>query len=438
MQYTANSLEQYWMPFTPNRQFKANPRLLVKAEGMYYWNHKGDRIIDSVSGLFCTNAGHARPEIREAVSRQLAEMDFAPPFQYGHPGVFELANRVAALMPSGLDHVFFTCDGSEAVETALKVSLAYHRARGQGQRVRFVGRARGYHGVNFGGLSVSGMVRNRDIFASALPGNVCHMRHTALPENKFTAGQAETGAHLADDLQQMVDLYGGDTIAACIVEPIAGSTGCLVPPKGYLQRLREICDKHGILLIFDEVITGFGRTGKSFASHSFGVTPDAVTMAKGITNGNIPMGAVAFRDKIYDAVVGSAQVDAIELFHGYTYSGHPVAAAAGLATLDIYERDRLFERGEAMAPYFMDAIMSLKGIPAVTDLRCYGLFAGIDVAAGAKPGERGLELLQKLFFEGGLLPRVTMDTLIVAPALVAEKTHIDQIVDTLRKYLSAY
>ncbi len=334
MQYTANTLENHWMPFTANRDFKKDPRILVKGEGVYFWDHKGGKILDGSSGLFCSAAGHCRPEIADAVSAQLRENDYVPPFQSGQPGSFEFAAKIAKLTPDGLDHVFFANSGSESIDTALKIAMAYHRAKGDGQRTRFVTRERAYHGVNIGGTSISGMVKNRETFSGVMPG-IVHMRHTGLEETRFTRGQPEHGAELAEDLQRAVDTFGAGTIAACFVEPIAGSTGILVPPVGYLERLREICDAHGILLVFDEVITGFGRTGKAFAAQTFGVTPDIITLAKALTNGAVPMGAVVVRDEIYDTVTGAAPENAIELFHGYTYSGHPTACAAGLAVLEI-------------------------------------------------------------------------------------------------------
>ncbi len=436
MNYAANTLENFWMPFTANRDFKENPRLIVRAEGMHYWNHHGDKLLDGSSGLFCVAAGHARREIADAVARQFMELDYGPPFQFSHPAPFELSRRLAALLPDDLNHVFFANSGSEAVDTALKIALAYHRARGEGQRMRFVGRERAYHGVNFGGMSVAGMVRNREAFGPGLPG-VCHMRHTWLPEQRFSRGQPETGAELADDLQRFVDLHGAETIAACIVEPIAGSVGCIVPPVGYLRRLREICDRHGIVLIFDEVITGLGRTGRAFAADSFEVAPDMITMAKALTNGNVPMGAVAVRDGIYDAVVGAAPDKTVELFHGYTYSGCPVAVAAALATLDIFEREGLFERAAELSPYFLEAIHSLEDIPVVTDIRGYGLLAGIDIAPAEAPGARGYEILQRLY-GAGLIVKTTGDTVLVSPPLIAERGHVDEIRDTLREVLSAY
>ena len=436
MQYEANTLENHWLPFTSNRDFKQEPRLLVKGEGVYYWNHKGEKLLDGSSGLFCVAAGHARKEIAEAVGRQLLEMDYGPHFQVAHPSSFELARKVAALTPDGLDYVFFCNSGSESVDTAIKIALAYHRARGDGQRTRFVSRERAYHGVNIGGVSLAGMVRNRETFGAVMPG-VVHMRHTWSPDARFTRGQPEKGAELADDLQRFVDLYGASTIAACFVEPIAGSTGVLVPPKGYLDRLRKICDTHGILLVFDEVICGFGRTGKAFAAQSFGVQPDMITMAKALTNGAQPMGAVAVSDKIYGTIVDSAPDHAVELFHGYTYSAHPAACAAGIAALNIYEKEGLFQRAAEMSPYFLDAVYSLKGIPAVTDIRGYGMLAGIDLATDGKPGVRGYDATKRLF-AAGLHIKFTGDAGIVAPPFVAEKSHIDQMIDILRKVFSQY
>jgi beta-alanine--pyruvate transaminase len=434
MQYTANTLENHWMPFTGNRDFKADPRLMVKGEGIYYWDHKGGKIIDGSSGLFCSAAGHCRPEIADAVSAQLRENDFTPPFQSGHPGSFELAAKVSSLMPDGINHVFFANSGSESIDTALKIAMAYHRARGEGQRTRFVSRERAYHGVNIGGTSLGGMVKNRETFSGLMP-SIVHMRHTWLEKNRFAKGQPEHGAELAEDLQRAVETYGGSTIAACFIEPIAGSTGVLVPPKGYLERLREICDTHGILLVFDEVICGFGRTGKAFAAQSFGVTPDIITMAKALTNGALPMGAVAVDDEIYDTVVNAAPENAIELFHGYTFSGHPTACAAGLAALEIYEKENLFERAAELSPYFLDQVYSLQDLNAVTDIRGYGLIAGFDVATGDAPGQRGTQLQKDLFWSG-LHVKFTGDTGIIAPPFIAEKEHIDQIVGILREKLA--
>ncbi|MSP66698.1 MAG: aspartate aminotransferase family protein [Alphaproteobacteria bacterium] len=424
------------MPFTANRDFKENPRLFVKGQGVYLWTHKGDQVLDGVSGLFCVAAGHGRPEIRDAVMRQLDTLDYVPHFQFGAPPSFELARRIAAITPGDLNRVFFCNSGSEAVDTALKVALAYHRARGEGTRTRIVGRERAYHGVNFGGMSVGGMVNNRKTFGLGLPG-VVHMRHTQLPEHKFVRGQPETGALLADDLQRMVDLHGADTIAACIVEPVAGSIGFLVPPKGYLERLRAICDRHSILLIFDEVICGFGRVGKAFGAQAFGVTPDAMTMAKALTNGAIPMGAVAFREGIYDTIVNSAAPGAIELFHGYTYSAHPVASAAGCATQEIYVQERLFERAAKLSPAFLDAVFSLRELPIVTDIRGYGLLAAIDVAPLGTPGTRGFQIMKQLY-EAGLLVKMTGDAILISPPLVSEEKHFDELVAKVKATLQKH
>jgi beta-alanine--pyruvate transaminase len=433
---TANSLEQYWMPFTANRHFKAHPRIIARAEGMYYYTDRGEALLDGSSGLFCVGAGHGRPEIAEAAQRALTELDYAPPFQYGHPLSFELARRVAAVTPGDLDYVFFANSGSEAVETALKIALAYHRARGQAQRQRLVGREKAYHGVNFGGMSVAGILPNKKAYGLGLPG-CAHMRHTWLEENKFTPGQPETGAELADDLQRLVDLHGEDTIAACIVEPIAGSIGCLVPPKGYLERLRKICDKYGILLIFDEVICGFGRTGKQFGADSFGVTPDIITMAKALTNGVVPMGAAACSDEIYDTITEAAPEMAIELFHGYTYSGCPVASAAGLATRDIFEKEKLVECAAAMSPKFLEGLFALKDLPVVTDIRGYGLLGTLDIAPAERPGLRGTRLIQQLF-DAGLIVKMTGDSMLVAPPLVCEDAHLDELFTKIRDALKTH
>jgi beta-alanine--pyruvate transaminase len=431
---TPLSLDEYWMPFTSNRDFKRDPKIVVRAEGMYYWNDRGERLIDASSGLFCVNAGHGRKEIADAVGAQLRELDFVAPFTRGHPKQFQLAARVAELTPGDLNRIFFVNSGSEAVDSAMKVALAYHQARGQPGRTMFVSRERAYHGVNFGGVALSGIVNNRRRYGPGVAG-VVHMRHTHLKENYFTRGEPATGAELADDLTRFVNLYGAENIAACFVEPIAGSTGCLVPPKGYLARLREICDAHGILLVFDEVITGFGRTGQPFAAQSFGVTPDIMTMAKGITNAAQPMGALAISERVHDAIMGAAQEGAIEFFHGYTYSGHPAACAAGLATLDIYRNEGLFERGRALSPYFLDAIFGLKGLPAITDIRGYGMFATIDLAPDGAPGRRG-HVFQKKLFENGLHLKATGDSALIAPPLIAEKEHVDMIADILRKTLA--
>jgi beta-alanine--pyruvate transaminase len=428
------SLDEYWMPFTPNREFKADPKMIVRAEGMYFWNDRGGKIIDASSGLFCVNAGHGRREIADAVGKQLRELDFCAPFTRGHPKQFELATRVAELTPGDLNRIFFCNSGSESVDTAMKLALAYHQARGQGGRNVFVSRERAYHGVNFGGVALSGLVNNRRKFGAGLPG-IAHMRHTHLKENFFTKGEGAHGVDLAEDLTRFVNLYGAENIAACFVEPIGGSAGCLVPPKGYLKRLREICDAHGILLVFDEVICGFGRTGQTFAAQSFGVTPDILTMAKGITNGAQPMGAVAISERIHDTIMAAAPEGAIEFFHGYTYSGHPGPCAAGLATLDIYKNDGLFARGRELSPYFIDAVFSLRDLPVVADIRGYGMFAAIDVHADGAPGRRG-HILQKKLFDNGLHLKATGDCAILAPPLIAEKKHVDEIADILKKTLA--
>ncbi|MGN2392554.1 aminotransferase class III-fold pyridoxal phosphate-dependent enzyme [Pelomicrobium sp. G1] len=428
-------LEHHWLPFTPNRDFRAEPRIIARAEGMYYWDDRGRRILDGSSGLFTSPAGHGRPEIAEAVKRQLLELDYVPSFLRGHPGAFELAERLAALTPSGLDRIFFVNSGSEAVDTAMKICLAYHRARREASRTLFVSRERAYHGVNLGGLALSGMVQNRRGFGGPAVG-VAHMRHTWLPENRFTQGQPGSGAELAEDLQRFVDLYGAENIAACFVEPIAGSTGVLVPPKGYLERLRQICDESGILLVFDEVICGFGRTGPAFAAQSFGVTPDLITMAKGITNGAQPMGAVAVRRDIYETILSAAAPEAIELAHGYTTSAHPAACAAALAALDVYEKEALFERGAALSSCFLEAVFALGDLPVITDIRGYGMIAGIEFAKDAVPGRRGYEI-QKRLFDAGLHIKTTGDAAILAPALVAQRHHIEEMCQILRSVLSA-
>ena len=436
MQYTANTLENHWMPFTSNRDFKADPRLMVKAKGMHYWNHQGDKLIDASSGLFCCAAGHGRTEITDAVHATMKEIDYTPHFQLGHPASFELARKVAKITPGDLDYVFFCNSGSEAVDTALKIAMAYHTAKGEGQRTKFVSRERAYHGVNIGGVSLSGMMRNREAFGAVMPG-VAHMRHTWSPDARFTRGQPDKGADLADDLQRCVDLLGPKSIAACFVEPIAGSTGVLVPPKGYLERLRQICNKHGILLVFDEVICGFGRTGKAFAAQSFGVQPDMITMAKALTNGALPMGAVAASEKVYHTITSAALDGAVEFFHGYTYSAHPAACAAGIAALDIYEREGLFKRAAEMSDYFLDQMFDLRSIKAVTDIRGFGMLAGIDLAPAERPGLRGYDATKRLF-KRGLHIKFTGDSGICAPALVAEKRDIDEICAIFREVFSEY
>jgi beta-alanine--pyruvate transaminase len=425
-----NDLESFWMPFTANRAFKKNPRMLVEAEGMHYTTADGRRILDGTAGLWCVNAGHRREKIVQAIQKQAEKLDYAPSFQMGHPLSFELASRLTTLLP-GYDRVFFTGGGSESVDTALKIALAYHRVRGEGTRTRLIGRERGYHGVGFGGISVGGIVSNRKFFGSLLPG-VDHLPHTHSPENQaFTRGQPEWGGHLADELERLVTLHDASNIAAVIVEPVAGSTGVLIPPKGYLQKLRSICDKHGILLIFDEVITGFGRLGSSFATEHFGVKPDLITTAKGLTNGCVPMGAVFARQGIYDTFMDNAPEGTIELFHGYTYSGHPLAAAAGLATLDIYKEEGLFERAAELAPYWEDAVHSLKGVGPVIDLRNLGIIAGIELEGiPGKPTARAMEAFGKAY-DKGLLIRTTGDIIALSPPLILEKSHIDEMFGTL-------
>jgi beta-alanine--pyruvate transaminase len=427
----AQAMDAYWMPFTANRQFKKAPRLLTRADRMHYVDAEGRQVLDGVAGLWCVNAGHNRPRIVKAIQDQAAEMDFAPPFQMAHPKAFELAARVAAIAPAGMGKVFFTNSGSESVETALKMAQAYHRVRGEGQRTRLIGRERGYHGVNFGGISVGGMVANRKHFGSLLCG-VDHIRHTHDPaRNAFSRGQPAHGAELADDLERLVALHDASTIAAVIVEPVAGSTGVLVPPQGYLQRLREICDRHGILLIFDEVITGFGRTGAPFAAQTFGVTPDMITCAKGLTNGCVPMGAVIVKDGIHDAFMNGPE-HLIEFFHGYTYSAHPLACAAGIATLDTYADDGLLTRAKELEPYFADAVHSLKGEPSVIDVRNIGLVGGIELAP--LPGEPTKRAFGAFLdcWQQGVLIRTTGDTIAMSPPLIIERAQIDELVDKVR------
>jgi beta-alanine--pyruvate transaminase len=424
----------FWMPFTANRQFKSAPRLLAKAKGMYYYSDDGREILDGTAGLWCVNAGHGREQISEAVSRQIREMDYAPLFQMGHPIVFEFAARLTEITPKGMNRVFFTNSGSEAVDTALKIAIAYHRVRGEGARQRLIGREKGYHGVGFGGISVGGMVGNRKFFGSMLPG-VDHLRHTLdLEHNAFSRGLPKWGEHLADDLERLVQLHDASTIAAVIVEPVAGSAGVIMPPIGYLQKLREICDRHGILLIFDEVITGFGRLGAPFAAERFDVSPDIITSAKGLTNGAIPMGAVFVRDEIYESFMTGPD-NAIELFHGYTYSGHPVACAAGIAALDIYQQEGLLTRAAELESYWEDAAHSLRGLPNVIDVRSLGLVAGIELQPRPdKPGSRAFDVHVECF-ERGMLVRMTGDILAMSPPLIIEKKQIDQLFGTLAEVL---
>ena len=425
------SLEELWMPFTANRAFKKAPRLLASASGMHYRDMEGRAVLDGTSGLWCVNAGHCRPAIVEAIQRSAATLDFAPGFQMGHPSSFELARELAALAPGDLDHVFFANSGSEAVDSALKIALAYHQARGEPERVRFVGRMRGYHGVGFGGISVGGIESNRKAFAAQLLPQVDHLPHTHdLAHNAFSRGQPAWGAQLADALETVVAQRGARTIAAVIVEPMAGSTGVLVPPKGYLEKLRAICNAHGILLVFDEVITGFGRLGTPFGADFFHVQPDMLTVAKGITNGAVPMGAVVVRRGIYQSVVDATEAG-IEFFHGYTYSGHPLACAAGLATLELYRKEGLFERAASLAPFWEDAVHSLRGLPHVVDVRNLGLVAGIELEPRqGKVGARGYEALVAAF-RAGLLIRVTGDIIALSPPLIIERQQIEQAMDLL-------
>ena len=431
-----NDLEAFWMPFSPNRAFKADPRMVVKGEGVHYWTADGRQILDGISGLWCVNAGHGRPEIAEAISAQALELDYAPSYQVAHPKAFELANRVSAMMPDGLDHVFFTNSGSEAVDSALKIALAYHKANGQASRTKLIGRSRGFHGSGFGGVSVGGMQANRRDYGNLLS-DIDHLPHThSLEHNAFSRGQPEWGAHLADALEDLVYLHGAETIAAVIVEPMAGSTGVLVPPVGYLERLREICTRHGILLILDEVITAFGRLGAGSAAERFGVTPDLMCIAKGLTNAAFPMGAAIAHDDVH-AVFMDAPDGATELYHGYTYSGHPVASAAGLAVLDIYEREGLFQRARDLAPHFEDAVHGLRGCPHVIDIRNIGLAAGIELEprAGA-PSKRAHDVFVEAFNSGALI-RYTGDILALSPPLIAGKDHIDQLAAILKSALEA-
>jgi beta-alanine--pyruvate transaminase len=429
-----NALEAVWLPFTANRQFKSEPRLIARGQGMYYYDPQGRELIDGLAGLWCSLAGHGRKEITAAVTAQMQELDFAPTFQFAHPKVIELAGRLTALAPSGLDHVFFCNSGSEAADTALKIALGYWRAKGQAHRTRLVGRVRGYHGTNFGGMSVGGIANNRKAFGTML-GQVDHLPTTYdRAKQAFSKGDPEYGAHFADALEELVMLHG-DTIAAVIVEPMAGSTGVLPPPKGYLQRLRQICDKHGLLLIFDEVITMFGRMGTATAAERYGVTPDMITFAKGVTNGAIPMGGVIASKTIYDAFAHKDDWQ-VEFFHGYTYSGHPVAAAAALATLDIYRDENLFERGRQIETWLQDAVHKLKGAPFVADIRNSGAAAAIDIepAPGA-PGKRGHEAIRRAFFDENIVLRVGGDTIALGPALIAEQSHIERLVAGVERVL---
>lgn len=429
-------LEPFWMPFTANRQFKAAPRILVSAQDMHYTAEDGRKILDGTAGLWCVNAGHCRPRIIQAIQRQAETLDYSPLFQMGHPGEFRVAGLIAELAPRGLDRVFFANSGSEAVDTALKIVLAYQRARGEGHRNLLIGRERGYHGVGFGGISVGGIPANRKVFGSLLP-RVDHLPHTHnLEHNAFSRGQPEWGAHLADELEtRIIALHDASNIAAVIVEPVAGSTGVLVPPKGYLERLRAICDKYGLLLIFDEVITGFGRTGRAFAAETFGVVPDLITFAKGVTNATVPLAGVIARREIYDTIVGQAPPDTVELFHGYTYSGHPLATAAAEATLALYHEEKLFDRARKIAPLFEQALHNLKGLPHVQDVRNFGLMGAIELEPMAgKPGTRGFQTFLRCF-EKGILVRMTGDTLALSPPLIISESQIDELAGTISAIL---
>ncbi|HTO33811.1 MAG TPA: aspartate aminotransferase family protein [Pararhizobium sp.] len=433
---TPNDLRAFWMPFTANRQYKKEPRMFVKAKDMHYTTHDGRQVLDGTAGLWCVNAGHCRPLITEAIREQAGELDYAPAFQLGHPKAFELANRLIDIAPDGMEHVLYTNSGSESVETALKVALAYHKVKGNGSRTRLIGRERGYHGVNFGGISVGGIVSNRKMFGTLLSG-VDHMPHTHLPEkNAFTRGEPEHGADLATELERIVTLHDASTIAAVIVEPVAGSTGVLIPPKGYLLKLRDICTKHGILLIFDEVITGYGRLGTPFAAQYFDVKPDMIVTAKGLTNGVIPMGAVFVTAEIHDAFMNGPE-HMIEFFHGYTYSGNPIACAAALGTLDTYRDEGLLTRGAELAPYWADALHSLKDCPHVIDIRNIGLIGAIELAPIAgEPTKRAFSAFLKAY-ENGYLIRTTGDIIALSPPLIISKAEIDELIDGIRKVLIA-
>ncbi|MGL4728552.1 MAG: aspartate aminotransferase family protein [Bosea sp. (in: a-proteobacteria)] len=434
---TPNDLDAFWMPFTANRAFKKNPRMIARAEGMFYYTPEGKPVMDGTAGLWCCNAGHAREPIIQAIQAQARDLDYAPTFQFGHPKVFAAAARIAALAPGDLDHVFFAGGGSEAVDTALKIAIAYWNVSGKGSKTRLIGRERGYHGVGFGGISVGGIVNNRKFFGSLLAGTD-HMPTTYDREKqRFSKGEPEYGAHFADELERIVTLHDASTIAAVIVEPMAGSTGVLPPPVGYLKRLREITEKHGILLIFDEVISGFGRLGSAFAAERYGVIPDMICFAKGVTNGAVPMGGVLVRKHIHDAFMNGPD-HVIELFHGYTYSGHPLAAAAALASLDIYRDEGLFERAKTLEPIWADAIMELKDEPNVLDIRTLGLVAGIDLASRPDGvGKRAFEAMDRAFHEHGMMVRATGDTLALTPPLIISESQIGEIADKLRAVIRA-
>tara|TARA_B100001029_G_scaffold13368_1_gene8996 strand:- start:4229 stop:5548 length:1320 start_codon:yes stop_codon:yes gene_type:complete len=430
------NLDNYWLPFTPNKKFKADPRLLVSAKGMYYKSDDGKEILDGISGLWCCNAGHCHPKIVSAVQNQVAELDYATAFNMSHPKAFELAEKISELTPKGLDRVFFGNSGSEAVETALKVALAYHASKGDGQKTKFIGREKGYHGVNFGGVSVGGLTPNRKSFGPLLPG-IDHMPHTWSPEHMaFTKGQPEWGLHLSEDLEKILILQDPSTVAAVIIEPVTGSGGVIVPPIGYLERIREICTKHDVLLIFDEVITAFGRLGDSFAANRFNVRPDIITMAKGLTSAVIPMSAVAFDTNIHDQLMKGPEA-MIELFHGYTYSGHPVACAAGIATLDVYQEEGLFDQAKELEPVFEEALHSLKGLNQIIDIRNIGLMGAVHFGSGDKPATEFAANVFQHCYENDVLVRYSGEFLVLSPSLVATKEHIHQITDALRKAIEA-
>ncbi len=432
------ALDNHWMPFTGNKDFKSAPRLVDKAKGMYYWDVDGHQILDGSSGLFTCALGHCRPEIIEAVYQQMQELDYTPHFNLGHPSSFTLSKMISEITPEGMDKVFFCNSGSEAVDSSMKIIMAYWRNQKQANRQIFISRQKAYHGVNLGGTSLAGMGNNKRMFLPGLPG-VHHIRDTWLAENRFAKGQGEHGGEdLANDLERMAQTYGGENIAACYIEPIAGSVGTLIPPKGYLEKIRAICDKYGIILVFDEVITGFGRTGKAFAAEAFGVKPDMITVAKSVTNGAIPMGAVIVNNHIHNAVVASQGKNAIELFHGYTYSAHPVACASGIATQKIFKDENIFEKGEALIPYFEEKLFTLQEFKCVKDIRNYGLMGGVEVFPDDNgPGSRGREIYQTLFHHG-LHIKTTGDTIIIAPALIAEKEHIDELVAKIAQQLKNY
>ena len=429
-------MDAYWMPFTGNRYFKENPRVIHRAEGMYCWSHDGRKLLDMVAGLWCCNAGHCDPRIVKAIQDQAADLDYAMAFQLGHPKAFELASKLTEIAPDGIDHAFFVNSGSEAVETAMKMTLAYHRIRGQGERTRFIGRERGYHGVGFAGISVGGMSPNRKMFGSMLPG-VDHLPHTHnLEHNAFSRGLPNWGDHLADELENIIALHDPSTIAGVIMEPISGSAGVLLPPKGYLKKIREICTKHEIMLIFDEVICGFGRTGDAFAAKRFDVTPDIITVAKGLTSGTVPMGGVLTRGDIYDTFMTGPE-SAIEFFHGYTYSGHPLAAAAGCATLDVYAEDDLFNRARSLEDMFADALHSLKDEPYVIDVRNFGLIGAVELTPiEGQPTARAMGIFRDCF-DKGLIIRTTGDTVAFSPPLIVKETQIEETVETIRASLRA-